>query len=116
MFAEADATSAPQAVRLEVTVNNIGNLGSAYGKEFATRLTLGLVGSHVIDGYEMTVVHSRPGGRQSTKKYKHAVHTIVGAQSGPKGMEPVPRADAFDQVVEEMLLSFLRDLQTEGLL
>jgi hypothetical protein len=31
-------------------------------------------------------------------------------------MEPVPRADAFDQVVEEMLLSFLRDLQTEGLL
>ena len=116
MFEEAESDSAAPAGHLEVTVNNIGNLGSAYGQEFATRMTLGLVSSHVIDGYEMTVVYSRPGGPPKTKKYKHAVHTIVGAQSKPKGMEPVPRADAFDQVVEEMLLCFLRDLQTEGLL
>ena len=114
MFAEADAASASQSGRLEVTVNNSGSVGSAFGKGLATRLTLGLVGSHLIDDYEMTVVYSPPGDTPKTKKYKHAVHTIVGAQSKPKGMEPVPRADAFDQVVEEMLLSFLRDLQSEG--
>ena len=114
MFAEADAAGASQAGRLEVTVNNFGSVGSAFGKELATRLTLGMVGSHVIDDYEMTVVYSRPGGAPSTKKYKHAVHTIVGAKSKPIGMEQVPRADAFDQVVEEMLLSFLRDIQSEG--
>jgi hypothetical protein len=114
MFAEADPAGAAQAARLEVTVNNTGKAGSSYGRGLATRMTLGLVGSHVIDDFEMTVVYSRPGGQNSAKKYKHAVHTIVGAQSGPKGMELVPRADAFDQVVEEMLLSFLSDLQTEG--
>ena len=114
MFAEADTASASEAGRLDVTVNNFGSVGSAFGKEFATRMTFGLVGSHVIDDYEMTVIYSRPGGPAKTKKYKHAVHTIVGAESKPKGMEPVPRADAFDQVVEEMLLSFLRDLQSEG--
>lgn len=116
MFAEADATSVSQAGRLEVTVNNLGSIGPTVGKEFATKLTFGLVSSHVIDDFEMTVVYSPPGGTPGTRKYKHAVHTIIGTQSGPKGMEPVPRADAFDQVVEEMLLSYLRDLQTEGLL
>lgn len=116
VFTEATSTRTNEAGRLDVTVNNVGDIGSAVGKGFGTGLTFGLAGSAVVDGYVMTATYSPPAGASVTKTYKHALHSTVGLHSAPKGMEPVPMADAFDQVVEDMLLNFLRDLQKESIL
>ena len=114
IFTEAANAQTNQAGRLEITVNNVGDIGGAVGKGVGTGLTFGLAGSAVVDGYEMTAIYTPVGGSPVTKTYKHAIHSTVGLHSAPKGMEPVPIADAFDQVVEDMLLNFLRDLQKDG--
>jgi hypothetical protein len=114
VFTEPANAQTNQAGRLEITVNNVANIGGAVGKGVGTGLTLGLAGSEVVDGYEMTAIYTPTGGSPVTKTYKHAIHTTIGVHSAPEGMEPVPSADAFDQVVEDMLLNFLRDLQKDG--
>ena len=115
LFYEPD-TQNIQAGKLNIVINNVGNIGAAVGKGIATGLTLGLVGSEVVDGYEMRAVYTPAEGSPLTKNYKHAIHSIVGLHSAPAGMEPVAIQVAFEQVVEDMLLNFLRDLQRENAL
>ncbi|HEY5041459.1 MAG TPA: hypothetical protein VIK53_05595 [Verrucomicrobiae bacterium] len=114
VFIQASNAQTNQAARLEITVNNITDIGSAEGKGFGTGFTLGLAGSEVVDRYEMTAIYTPSGGLPIKKIYKHAIFSTIGAHSAPKGMEPVSISDAFDQVVEDMLLNFLRDLQESG--
>jgi hypothetical protein len=116
LFYEADAAEKAQAAHLKIVVNNVGDVGAAFGKGFATGLTFGIVGSKVVDGYVMTATYTAPAGTPATKTYKHAIHTTVGLKSAPAGMERVPLQVAFDQVVEDMLLNFLRDMQKENAL
>ena len=113
VFVEAKGPSTEPPAELRVVVNNVGDIGAAVGKGFATGLTFGLAGSHVVDGYELTATYTPVNGNPVIRTYKHAIHSTIGAHSAPKGMEPVPLVDAFDQVVEEMLLNFLRDLQAQ---
>ena len=68
------------------------------GKGLGSGLTLGLAGSEVVDGYEMTAIYTPAEGYPVTKTYNHAIHTTIGLHSAPKGMEPLLLADAFDQV------------------
>ena len=114
IFIEATNAQTNQAARLEIVVNNIADIGSAEGKGFGTGLTLGLAGSEIVDRYEMTAIYTPAGGLPIKKIYKHAIYSTIGAHSAPAGMEPVSIEDAFDQVVEDMLLNFLRDLQKNG--
>ncbi|MDD2762470.1 MAG: hypothetical protein PHE83_00695 [Opitutaceae bacterium] len=99
------------AASLEIRIQNLGDAGEAFAKGFATGFTFGLVGSHVVDRYEMTVVYRPSAGAAFEGKYNHALHSTVGLKSAPEGMQPVPYADAFDQIVEDMMLRFLVDFQ-----
>jgi len=101
---------------LAIVVNNLADVGDAGTKGAATGLTFGLAGCEVVDNYEMTAVYTPADGPPITKKYKHALHSTIGAHSAPVGMEPVPRELAFDQIMEDMLLNLLCDLQHEGAL
>lgn len=114
IFAEAGLDNISQAGQLKICVNNVGDMGDAVGKGIATGLTFGLAGSHVVDRYIMTCVYTPKNGLTVTKEYKHALHSTIGVHKALEGMEPVPPADAFDQIVEEMLLNFLRDIQNDG--
>jgi len=116
VFSEVEASAGAAAGQLQIRINNLGDIGSAVGKGFATGLTFGLAGSEVVDGYEMTVIYTPAGGSPTTRFYKHAIHSTIGAHAPPPGMQPVPLADAFDQVVEEMLLNCLRDFQRDGVI
>ncbi len=110
MFSEA--TDSNPGAKLSVILNNVGDMGAAAGKGFGTGLTLGIVGSRVVDGYEMSVSYTSPSGTEINKQYNHAIHSTIGAHSTLENMEPLPLQQAFDQVVEDMLLNFLKDLQT----
>lgn len=103
--------SADGAIRF--TVDNLAGVGGAAAKGFGTGLTFGLVGSHVADGYEMTARLTR-GDSVLERKYQHVIYTTVGNASGPPGSPAVPLGTAFNQVIDDMVLNFLKDMQSEG--
>lgn len=117
VFCEPDVEQRAAAGRLKIVVNDRGNIGSAVGKGMVTGFTFGLVGAKVVDSYAMTAEYTPANGKPLVSKtYEHAIHSTVGVHSAPAGLEPVAMEVAFDQIIEDMLLNFLRDLQKENLL
>jgi hypothetical protein len=116
VFSSIALNKQPNTPNLKIVVNDIGDMGAAGAKGFGTRLTYGLVGSEVVDNYEMTATYTPAGGSPITKIYKHALHSTFGVHTAPPGMEQVPRELAFDQIMEDMLLNLFCDLQKEGAL
>jgi len=114
LFSGVQANGSPDADRLEIVMNNVGDIGKAVSKGIGTGLTLGLVGSMVTDGYEFTATYTVPGKPPVTKTYQHALHTTVGNKKGPPGLKPLSTQEAFDQVVEDLVLHLLRDLEKDG--
>ena len=101
------------AGEISVIANNVGNMSAAAAKGFGTGLTFGLVGSHVTDQYEVSI-RLRLSGNVIEKKYEHAIISTVGNASGPPGLSAVPPATAINQVVDDIVLNFLKDMQAEG--
>lgn len=99
---------------ISITVNNLGDVGQAAAKGFGTGLTFGLVGSTVMDAYEMTVVMTVNGRQIRRSAVKHALYTAIGNTTLPEGVETVPPGVAFGKVVEQLLLRTLRDMQRSG--
>jgi len=73
---------------LKIVVNNFGDKGEAAAKGFGTGLTLGLVGSTLLDYYEMQAEFRLEGRTVREDSYQHAIHTTIGNKSGPPGLEP----------------------------
>lgn len=99
---------------IKVVVNNTGDTGSAAAKGIGTGLTFGLVGSTVMDAYEMTVTITSNGKAASRTAIKHALYSALGNTTLPPGIEAVPPNVAFFLVVEQMLLRALQDMQKAG--
>ncbi len=111
VFAAVDATNAPVDGMLQVTLDDTGSLGAAFGKGFITGLTYGLIGSEVEDHYFMTLVYTPAHGIPFSRKYEHSIYATVGLHSAPQGMERVSVSGGVDTVIEDMMLNFLRDWQ-----
>lgn len=105
-----------QAPELNVVVNNYGDRGSAAAKGIGTGLTLGLVGNTVTDVYEMTISLWQKGKGTQQTKYRHSLHTAIGNESVPPGVEPMTPNAAFGNVVEQMLLRALKELEQNNVL
>jgi len=108
-----DAESASDS--LTIVVNNIADLAEARKKGFATGSTLFLKGSVVTDNYEMQATVTIGGKTVSRSGYKGAILTAIGHASGPEGVAPMSVTEAFNKVVEQLILQFLRDLPATGL-
>jgi hypothetical protein len=100
--------------RLEIVLDNIGDIGDAAAKGMKTGATFGGAGSMVTDGYLFTATF-RPSGKEPiTKVYRHAIHSTIGSTDGPPGLTPAESIGAaFNKVVEELVLNLLLDLQKE---
>lgn len=107
-------TDSDPAGSIRIVVNNFGDLGDARAKGIKTGLTLGLAGSTVMDGYEMTVSITANGKTATRTAIKHALYTAIGNTTLPSGVEAVPPTVAFDRVLEQMLLRALQDMQKAG--
>ncbi len=105
----------PAEGELSFVLNNVADTGAAAGKGFGTGLTFGLAGSHVTDGYEMTVRLTQ-GSTITERAYSHAILSTIGKASGPPGLTPVSLGAAFNQVVDDLVLNALKDLQAAGML
>jgi hypothetical protein len=108
-----DAESASDT--LTIVVNNIADLAEARKKGFATGSTFFLKGTVVTDNYEMQAIATIGGKTVSKSGYKGAILTAIGHASGPEGVPPMTVTDAFNKVVEQLILQFLRDLPTTEL-
>lgn len=115
-FSTVQSEPAAGADTLLLTVNNVADMAAAVGKGFGTGLTFGLAGSLVTDGYEIKAVYMPNGGKEITKTYTHAIHTTIGNKKGPEGLQSMTPTEAFDRVVEEVVLKFVSDLKTDGVL
>jgi hypothetical protein len=108
-----DAESASDS--LTIVVNNIADLAEARKKGFGTGSTFYLKGSVVTDNYEMQATATIGGKTVSKSGYKAAILTAIGRASGPEGVPPMSVTEAFNKVVEQLILQFLRDLPTTEL-
>jgi hypothetical protein len=100
---------------LTIVVNNIADLAEARRKGFGTGSTLYLKGSVVTDNYEMQATAAIAGKTVSKSGYKEAILTVIGHASGPEGVPAMTVTEAFNKVVEQLILQFLRDLPTTEL-
>lgn len=95
---------------LTVTVNNIADLAEARRKGFGTGSTFFIKGSTVTDNYEMQATAMIGGKNLAKSGYKEAIITTIGHTSGPAGVPAMTVTEAFNKVVEQLVLQFLRDL------
>ena len=116
LFSSVSARNSNEEARLEIVLNNLANIGDAAGKGFLTGLTFGGAGSLVTDSYVMSATFAAPGKPRVSKTYEHALHTTIGNKKGPEGLQPKSVKEAFEEVVDQLMLNLLRDLQKEGAL
>jgi len=96
---------------LTIVVNNFGDKGSAMAKGFGTGLTFGLVGSMVTDYYEMKASLVIGGKLVKQQTYKHALHSTIGNADGPQGVKATTPSGGFGDIVEDLMLNFIKDIQ-----
>jgi len=96
---------------LTVVMHNIGDTAKAGREGALTGLTLGLAGSLVTDEYVFIATYVPVGKEPVKREYRHAIHTTIGAKDGPPGLQPMSMDDAVDKLVEDLVLSLLRDLR-----
>jgi len=97
--------------QIKVTVNNIADKSAAAAKGFGTGLTFGLVGSTVMDAYELSVAITVGSKTFTRTAVRHAIYTMIGNTTAPAGVETVPPNVAFQRVLEQMLIRVLREYQ-----
>ncbi len=100
-----------RADRLMIVLDDVTNPGSDALTGIGTGVTFGLVGSEVTNGFVFTVTYEKAGSERDVKVYRHAIHTTVGNRSPPAGMVPMTPSEAFERVIEDLVLDWLGDLQ-----
>jgi len=102
-------------ISIKVIVNNIADIGRAMAKGFGTGLTFGAIGTTVTDYYDVIIIYTNENATTITKNYKHALHTTIGNAKAPVvDVLPTTSANAFETVIEEVLLNFITEMQLNG--
>lgn len=111
LFSEISKTPVASGAVLSVTINNVAQDGAA-SQGFVTGLTLGLAASTVTDGYIATAKYSPAAGATPVSaERRHAIHTTIGAGSGPAGLTPAKSIDeAFDTVMRQLIDNLMNDV------
>ena len=86
LFASVTDTPRDDVDRLEIALDNVGDVGDAAGQGALTGLSFGAAGSKVTDGYVFTAAFRAVGKDKVIKVYRHAIHTTIGNAEGPPGL------------------------------
>jgi hypothetical protein len=100
--------------KLDILVNNHGDMGAAFGAGFVSGLTLGGAGSSVTDHYAFSAALRRPGRADAKFEYAHGIISTTGLKSAPEGAAPLSSDEAFTTVMEELVFRMLKDMQDRG--
>jgi hypothetical protein len=114
LFASVSSGVVGTRARMEITINNAE--GETKGSAYVTGLTMGAVGTKAHDPYIFTASYYIEGGNVIKKEYKHNIYGMVGGSGFGKDVKTMSPGEAIYQIVEDFVLRFLKDLQTEGVL
>lgn len=103
-----------RADRLSMVLDEGTNPGSDALTGIGTGVTFGLVGSEVTSGFVLRVTYERAGSERVVRAYRHAIHTTVGNRTPPAGMVPMTPGEAFERVIEDLVLDWLGEWQAAG--
>lgn len=114
LFASVSSGVVGTKARMEITINNAE--GETKGSGYVTGLSMGAVGAKTHDPYILTASYSIEGRDAIKREYRHSIYGMIGGGGFGKGVKTMSVDEAFDQVVEDFVLRFLKDLQTEGVI
>ncbi|TWT89978.1 hypothetical protein Mal64_03600 [Pseudobythopirellula maris] len=117
VFVVANADEAPTAPTLRVEIRNTTPLKRHFrelGDAVVTGATYGLIGNEIVDEIEGRVSLTPPGGTAEPSSYPHQLHRIEGMREPPaEGVVEVKPYDHFEELIEDIVLAFLRDYQAQ---
>lgn len=114
LFKTIQDADSKDVARLEIVMNDTGDVAGAQMQGALSGLTLGLAGSLVTDHYIWDATWTAPGREPVKKRFEHELHTTVGNHDGPEGLEPIPMDQAVDLLIQQLVRITLRDLQNEA--
>ncbi|CAM3563536.1 hypothetical protein [Parendozoicomonas haliclonae] len=79
-------------------------------------MSLGLIGASLADYYEIRITLDGKNGSFYNKNYSHAIYTQAGnTVSKPlEESKPISPQDAFDKIIEQVIIQFIKDMQSQG--
>jgi hypothetical protein len=113
MFSSVSKVGSENMARVQVSMRETGVLSGHDAKTLPPGLTSGLPGSKGVITYSFTAQYQAPGKELVKKTYPQAVHFVEGNTSGLGDALPMTAGHAVERMVEQVVLSFLRDLQKE---
>jgi hypothetical protein len=102
LFSVVSAEPVASGRKLAISIDNVEPDGqNAHQKAFLTGLTWGLDGNTLIENYVCTFTYLEPGHAPITKEVQHTHYMTVGITNPPKGLTPVPLADAMGTIIRQ---------------
>jgi hypothetical protein len=114
MFSSVSAVGSENIAAIQLTMRETPVADSTAPNSLPAGLTSGLPGSQGAVAYQFTATYKPPGKPPVKKTYPHAVHVLGGKAADPFITPPMTAAQAVDAILEQVTLTFLRDLQREG--
>jgi hypothetical protein len=112
LFSTVSSVGSDNIARIQISMRETAILTGHETKTLPEGLTSGLVGSKGAIVYSFTASYQPPGNEGLKKTYPHAVHIVEGTNPALGDSMPLTAAHAVDAVVEQVVLNFLRELQT----
>lgn len=113
LFSSVAGVGSENIARIQMSMRETAVLTGQETKTLPKGLTSGLTGSRGAIVYSFTAHYQAPGGQAVKKVYPHAIHIVEGSSPQLGDALPMTGAHAVDTMVEQVVLNFLRDLQTE---
>src|SRR5262245_3500016 len=114
LFSGVAKVGSEQMARIQVSMREVAMVSGRETRTLPQGLSSGLMGSKGAIVYQFTATYQPPGKDAVKKTYPHAVHVIEGSSPQLADAFPMTASHAVDAMVEQVVLHFLRDLQTEG--
>jgi hypothetical protein len=112
LFSSVSSVGSENIARIQLSMRETAVLSGHETRTLPEGLTSGLVGSKGAIVYSFTAYYQLPGKEGLKKVYPHAVHIVEGTNPALGDSMPMTATHAVDSVVEQVVLNFLRDLQT----
>jgi hypothetical protein len=113
MFSTISKVGSENMARIQISMRETGVHSGQDIKKLPQGLSSGLAGSRGVISYSFTMQFQVPGKDLVKKEYPHAVHLVEGDTTGFGSALPMTAGHAVDGMVEQAVLKFLKDLQTE---
>lgn len=113
MFSTISKVGSENMARIQISMRETGVFSGHDTQKLPQGLSSGLAGSRGVISYGFTMQFHAPGKSVVKKDYSHAVHLVEGDTTGFGNALPMTAGHAVDAMVEQAVLKFLKDLQSE---